>query len=140
MRESERALAVARDWVRKAENDLTNAAHTLKLGADGPTDTVCFHSQQCVEKYLKALFVLRGVDFPRTHDLEKLVSLLPAGARASLTAGEQAKLTEYAAGARYPGSGEIPYTEAKRAVAIARRARREIRRALPREILRRKKR
>ena len=35
MRESERALTVARDWVRKAENDLTNAAHTLKLGAGG---------------------------------------------------------------------------------------------------------
>ena len=36
-----------------------NAVHTLKLGADGPTDTVCFHAQQCIEKYLKALLVLR---------------------------------------------------------------------------------
>ncbi len=46
---SERIVAVVRDWIRKAENDLVNAAHTLKLGASGPTDTVCFHAQQCVE-------------------------------------------------------------------------------------------
>ena len=45
---------VVRQWVQKAENDLKNAAHTLKLGVDGPTDTVCFHAQQCVEKYVKA--------------------------------------------------------------------------------------
>jgi HEPN domain-containing protein len=81
---SERVLAIAGDWVRKAESDLMNAVHTLKLGADGPTDTVCFHAQQCIEKYLKALLVLRAIDFPRTHDLEKLVSLLPATARAML--------------------------------------------------------
>jgi hypothetical protein len=27
---SERVLAIAGDWVRKAENDLMNAVHTLK--------------------------------------------------------------------------------------------------------------
>ena len=137
---SERVVAIAGDWVRKAENDLMNAVHTLKLGAGGPTDTVCFHAQQCIEKYLKAMLVLRAIDFPRTHDLEKLVSLLPATARAGLIADEQAKLTEYATGARYPGWGEIPLAEAKRAVAMARRVRREIRRMLPRAMLRRKKR
>ena len=39
----ENAAAVAREWIAKAENDLKNATHTLKLGADGPLDTVCFH-------------------------------------------------------------------------------------------------
>jgi HEPN domain-containing protein len=134
----ERVFAIAGDWVRKAENDLMNAAHTLKLGARGPTDTICFHSQQCVEKYLKALLVLRAIDFPKTHDVEKLISLLPAAARVGLGAEEQARLTEYATGARYPGWSEIPLAEARRAVAIARRVRREIRRMLPREIVRRK--
>ncbi|MFM9967039.1 MAG: HEPN domain-containing protein [Burkholderiales bacterium] len=139
MRESERTPSVVREWVGKAENDLTNAVHTLKLGALGPTDTICYHAQQCVEKYLKALLVLRGMDFPRTHDLEKLASMLPAGTKVGITAGEEARLTEYATGARYPGSGEIPYAEAKYAVAMARRARKEVRRLLPREVLMRKK-
>ncbi len=70
-------LVVVREWIEKADNDLKTAAHTIKLGADCPTDTVCFHAQQCVEKYLKALLVLRRCDFPRTHDLERLRDLLP---------------------------------------------------------------
>ncbi len=51
----DRAVAVVRGWVAKAENDLRNAAHALKLGKMCPTDTVGFHARQCVEKYLKAL-------------------------------------------------------------------------------------
>jgi len=48
--------APARDWVRKAENDLLNAHNTLlTLGQNCPYDTVCFHGQQAVEKYIKAL-------------------------------------------------------------------------------------
>lgn len=33
---------------------------------DSPTDTVCFHAQQCVEMCLKALLVLNGIEFSRT--------------------------------------------------------------------------
>lgn len=138
MPELERVLAVVREWVQKAENDLVNAAHTLKLGSGGPTDTVCFHAQQCVEKYLKALLVLQGIDFPKTHDLEKLVSLLPGEVQTSLTAEEQAMLTEYATGARYPGWGDISLAEARKAVRTARRVRGEIRKLLPAQVLRRK--
>ena len=47
----------------QGENDLKNAAHTLKL-AECPTDTVCFHAQQCVEKYLKASLVVLEIAFP----------------------------------------------------------------------------
>jgi HEPN domain-containing protein len=55
MPDPEKIAIVVSEWVAKAENDLTNAAHTLKLGKACPTDTVCFHAQQVVEKYLKAL-------------------------------------------------------------------------------------
>ena len=48
---------VVAEWVLKAEDDLKNAVHTLKLGRTGPIDTVCFHAQQCAEKYLKAYLV-----------------------------------------------------------------------------------
>jgi HEPN domain-containing protein len=49
------------EWIAKAENDLKNAAHTLKPREECPTDTVCFHAQQCVEKYLKGLMVLLDI-------------------------------------------------------------------------------
>lgn len=137
MPDLERRIVVCREWLFKADNDLTNAAHTLKLGASCPTDTVCFHAQQCVEKYLKAILVLEGIDFPKTHDLETLLSLVPAESRPDLSDEEQARLTEYATGARYPGWGEISLAAARRAVAVARRIRRLVRRGLPRKALRR---
>ena len=46
------AMALVRNWILKAESD-------LKIGRDEmqtehpATDMVCFHMQQCVEKYLK---------------------------------------------------------------------------------------
>ena len=30
----EAVIALVRDWLRKADNDLINAVHTLKLGGD----------------------------------------------------------------------------------------------------------
>lgn len=137
MPEAEQRIAVCREWLLKADNDLANAAHTLKLGAGCPTDTVCFHAQQCVEKYLKAALVWEGIDFPKTHDLERLLALVPAETRPDLTDEEQARLTEYATGARYPGWEEISLAAARRAVAVARRVRRLVRRGLPRKALRR---
>lgn len=136
----ERVVAVVGEWVAKAENDLKNAAHTLELEEDCPTDTVCFHAQQCAEKYLKAFLVSVGADFPRTHDMETLVALLPAGIAVGLAVTEQRRLTTYATVNRYPGDYEpISLTEARQAVKIARRVRRALRRHLPKEALRKKR-
>ena len=139
MPELDRLIAVCAEWVAKAENDLTTAAHSLKLGEACPTDAVCFHAQQCIEKYVKAILVLNGTDFPKTHDLERLVGLLSRDLRPELSAEEQAQLTEYATVARYPGWEEIPLAAARRAVATARRVRRELRRSLPRAVRRKKR-
>jgi HEPN domain-containing protein len=132
MLEIDPVLHVVRQWVQKAENDLTTAAHTLKLGKQTPTDTVCFHAQQCVEKYLKALLVAQEIDFARTHHIDALLVLLPARLRPELTVKEQVLLTDYAVSTRYPGDyEEIPLDQAKRAVRIARRVRSQVRRHLP---------
>ena len=87
-------IVLLREWIAKAENDLTNAAHTLTLGKDCPTDTVCFHAQQCVEKYIKALLVFLGATFPKTHDIAELRALLPPKLRPKLTVKVQERLTE----------------------------------------------
>lgn len=138
MPESEQIVTVSREWVIKAENDLKTAAHTLKLGGECATDTVCIHAQQCVEKYLKAVLVLHAVEFPKTHDIEKLVYLLPRGVLSSWVLEEQRRLTHYATVTRYPGDYEtIPLGEARGAVRIARRVRKEIRSLLPKPVLRR---
>ena len=129
----EAVIALVRDWLRKADNDLINAVHTLKLGGECPTDTVCFHAQQCVEKHLKALLVLLGIPFSRTHDIAHLMSMVPLALAPSLNADQQDLLTDYAASIRYPSSNdEVSLSEARKAVAMARLVRREIRRQIPR--------
>ena len=42
-------------------------------------EIIAFHCQQAVEKYLKALLVRRQVEFPKTHDIAKLLVLTPFG-------------------------------------------------------------
>jgi len=127
----DKVLAIAREWTAKGDNDLKNSQHTLKLGKECPTDTVCFHAQQCVEKYLKAFLVALEKPFPRTHDVESLISIMPKDIRLGLTVEEQRRLTEYATVLRYPGPYEaIPLTEAKQAVKLAQRIQRKIRKLL----------
>jgi HEPN domain-containing protein len=119
-------LAVAQEWTAKADNDLRSAEYLLKM-EDRPTDTICFHAQQCVEKSLKALLVTQGMEVQKTHDLAKLMILLPSRLRPSLASDEQDKLTEYATVTRYPGDYEpISLSEARQAVRTARRVRREV--------------
>jgi hypothetical protein len=38
MIEDDELLSVVRQWVQKAENDLKNAAYTLRMGKDCPTE------------------------------------------------------------------------------------------------------
>ena len=136
MPERDKVLEVVRGWVAKAENDLKTAVHALKLGADCPTDTVCFHAQQTVEKYLKALLVLNGIDFPKTHDVEELMGLIPPSVRPEVSEDEQGRLTDYATVMRYPGDyEEVSLTEARRAVSVARRVRRAALKLLPKDVL-----
>ena len=102
---------------------------TLSDCAHCPTDTVCFHAQQCVEKYLKALLVLNDVEFGRTHHISALLALLPPSIRPEMTPEEQERFTEYAVTTRYPGDYDpITREEAKQAVQIARRVRNQTRR------------
>ena len=87
-------IMVVSEWVAKAENDLTNAVHSLTLGERCPTDTVCFHAQQCVEKYLKALLVLRSIPFSKTHNIRVLMVLVPEDLRPAIPEDLQNTLTQ----------------------------------------------
>mgnify|MGYP001618524826 CR=1 FL=1 len=129
------AVRVAGEWVEKAEHDLDAATHLLTLGEDGPTDVACFHAQQCVEKYLKALLVLHGRPVPRTHDVAKIVALAAIGHPIDITPDEMHTLTEYATEARYPGSAPVSLEEAEEAVLLAGRVREQVRRLFPPEAL-----
>jgi len=66
-------------WVGKAEEDRF-AVMNLCAIEGRPPSVICFHAQQCAEKYLKALLIHEEVEFGKTHDLLELVGKLAAAA------------------------------------------------------------
>ena len=121
-----------RDWVERAEHDLRTAEHTLTLVDDCPFDTVCFHAQQCAEKYLKGLLTARGIGFRSIHNLIELFRLLPQPDQAVLTSLRLDVLNPYIIEGRYPtGEDPLDRPEAETAVAIAREIREAVRALLP---------
>lgn len=130
----EKVFLVVREWVEKAEHDLHTAVHMLALGGAAPTDIVCFHAQQCIEKYLKSVLVLYQIPVPKTHDIEKVHSLIPDRDRFTMTADEMRTMTAYATDTRYPAFEEISLEDARKAVALAERIRNAVRKILPPEI------
>jgi HEPN domain-containing protein len=92
-----------REWVRKAEADYV-AAGRLRRGSAPLHDVVCFHCQQCAEKYLKALLQEAGLAIPKTRNLVALLPLLVPhhSTLRSLRRGLD-YLTRFAVESRYPG-------------------------------------
>jgi len=65
---------LGKKWLARANNDLKTAKDEMNT-EDPATDTICFHAQQCVEKYLKGYLVLHQKHFRKTHNVSKLVEL-----------------------------------------------------------------
>ena len=63
------------EWIQMAEGDYASARH-FHQGQKSMYDIICFLSQQCIEKYLKAWLQENNVPFTKTHDLERLLSLI----------------------------------------------------------------
>lgn len=62
-------------WIEKADHDF-GSAKLIFLHAPDYFDTIAFHCQQAVEKYLKALLIYYEIEFQRTHNLIYLLDLL----------------------------------------------------------------
>ncbi len=114
-------------WIEKAEHDFLAAQHSMQLADQGLTDIVCFHCQQCAEKYLKAFLLSRVISFPRTHDLRLLFDLIPVGSLKGLSRKQVIPLNRYAIESRYPGNWEpISVAEARDAVKMAQSVRQAV--------------
>lgn len=127
----EHIVQKVRAWVTCADEDLHVAEHTLTLADECPYRLVAYHAQQCAEKYFKAYLVLRGTDFPYTHNIARLVELCSEQSAWGESLEDAEELTPFAITARYPGQDEpVSEAEARRAVAIAARVREVVRQAL----------
>lgn len=100
-----------RSWLSKALKDLEAARHDFR--AEPPLlEDIVFHSQQAVEKSLKALLTWHGRVFRKTHNLIELgeaCSQIEGSLEQLLR--QAAPLTEYAWKFRYPGEPVEPTTD-----------------------------
>ncbi len=125
-----------RQWVRKAEHDLTAARHTMTIVDQGLTDIICYHCQQCAEKYMKALLLLHQVHFPKTHDLRLLLDLIHKHTPLKMDPRDVLPLNRYAIEGRYPGDWEeVEPPEAIEAVKLTQAIRDQVRQELSEETL-----
>lgn len=114
-------IEVAEGLGRLAQIEL-DTAENLAPNPEMDDRPVGFHAQQAVEKAIKAALTLKGVDFPKTHDLEYLIEL--AG-RHSIAIESEVKsaswLTPWAAEFRYDDA-PIETLDRKRTTAVAKAA------------------
>ena len=107
-------------WLIKAFEDYMS----IKTLLDSPqmeytTSIICFHSQQMVEKLLKAFLTYHNIQFPRTHLLETL-SQICLELDEKFQSLNFKNLSMYAVEVRYPDEFNIPsIEEANECVEIA---------------------
>jgi HEPN domain-containing protein len=115
-----------KEWIVKSEGDFTVALRERRARKSPNWDAVCFHSQQCVEKLLKALLIHHHSTPPKTHDLILLDDLLSKVCKTwSWPLDELRFLTRAAVTFRYPGES-ADKEEAVEALKITRRIRTKI--------------
>ncbi len=112
-------LVEARRWLRYAAEDLIVAERLLTDAGPAPRQA-CYLSQQGAEKALKAALISLRIEFPKTHDLDRLQTLFPADWLVTSDHPDLARLSAWVIEARYPGDWAEPTLEdAQAAVAQA---------------------
>jgi len=110
--------AMTKEWVQKAEVDFDGVLLARRSRKRTRYDLISYHSQQCVEKYLKAVLQEAGQKVPRTHNLVDLLSLAISVQPLWRKLQRDFKwLTDSAVEVRYPGVWTSS-AEAKRAYEV----------------------
>ncbi len=113
-------LSIVKQWFRKADNDLKSIENNLK-SEDPPTDAICFHAQQAIEKYIKGSLVYFSKHITKTHDLVNLLTSVSENIpELESLEDEFHEITRYGVEVRYPDIFYEPsLEEAKVAYEIA---------------------
>jgi HEPN domain-containing protein len=92
------------EWIAKAEADYATMQRESRVGKNPNYDAVCFHSQRCAEKYIKARLCEADVSFGKIHDLVALLEqVLAIELGWEKFREDLAYLSDFAVSFRYPG-------------------------------------
>jgi HEPN domain-containing protein len=118
---------VLQEWIDKAEGDFNVAIREYRARKNPGYDATCFHAQQCIEKYLKAVLTKERMPFRKIHDLVALLQdCLPRHPLWETLKPDMERLSQNAVKVRYPGESATK-EQAKRAIEMMKRCRDEIR-------------
>lgn len=93
------------EWVAKAEGDFLTAGRELRARKSPNYDAVCFHAQQCAEKYLKAVLQENGKHIPKIHNLVELMILCEEIDNSfEMLRADLVTMERYSVRVRYPGN------------------------------------
>jgi len=103
-------------WFKKAEGDFIIISSLILLD-NAPYDLCGFHSQQASEKYLKAYLFSGNINFPKIHNLFKLMKICISKNHLFEEIEIQCKrLNNYAVAHRYPDDfDELTFKDAQNA-------------------------
>jgi HEPN domain-containing protein len=122
---------ITAEWVAKAEADFATAQRESRVRKNPNYDGICFHYQQCAEKYLKARLCEAEIPFAKIHDLVTLLEqVLKLEPNWEIFRKDLSYLSDFAVVYRYPGeSADKKFAvEAKRLCSFFRKtARRSLR-------------
>ena len=109
------------EWVAKAEGDFAIMERECQVKDNPNYDGICFHAQQCAEKYLKARLCEADITFSKIHDLVALLDqVLEIEPTWESFREDLAYLSDFAVTFRYPGES----AEAESAIDAQRRCHR----------------
>jgi HEPN domain-containing protein len=92
------------EWIAKAEGDFAIMERESRVRKCPNYDGICFHAQQCAEKYLKARLCEADISFGKIHDLVALLEQIIEVEPEWETFRENlAYLSDFAVAFRYPG-------------------------------------
>lgn len=114
------------EWIEKAEEDY-NSAKWLQESPNPVHNSICFHVQQCIEKYLKAWLQEENIPFSKTHNLEELLNLIvPTQPLWNAWQADLKIISTYAVESRYLGDSATD-EDTKHAIQICDEVRQTIR-------------
>lgn len=92
------------EWISKAEGDFATVEREAGARRSPNYDGLCFHAQQCAEKYLKARLSESNITFGKVHDLAALLDQVKAVQPDwEVFREDLAYLSDFAVSFRYPG-------------------------------------
>ncbi len=117
---------ITNEWIIKAEGDYHTSLRDYRARKNPNYDSACFHAQQCIEKYFKALLQKENTYFPKTHDLTILLDLLlPHYPFLEVYRNNLKMISVFAVEVRYPGES-VTKDETRKIIRLLKQIRNEL--------------